>query len=293
MSGFIGAQIQNVNNDVLPREGSRLIKIPIVWQNNQNNPPWLANINLTSQAMTNQFTALQSVYVDNSTCPWVVILQSLENGSTIRINPFASGMYPVICGQNPSFTATLCYTDNLPGNLSSPIPYNVSTTFYFLNTPEHPYLAPGNVYGLGGFNQGGNFIFTPTTSGFANAQLVTSINWPASQKFGLNSYTVSVALTNVTDGTTLAFDYLTQIFVYEAAATAIGTPIVDFAFATYKAQLGQTGDTVVLTGSWVPPTFQSPSATGNNIYIACTVAPPTKFQVFTSILLGGAFYPFS
>ena len=88
-------------------EGLKTVPVAILWNQNTNNPQTFFLINFTTQVQTAQFTSVQAVYVDNSTCPLPVLLTSIETGQTIWVPAFTLGVYPIISGNNPQISVQI------------------------------------------------------------------------------------------------------------------------------------------------------------------------------------------
>jgi hypothetical protein len=149
MSGFLNPQPTNVNNDVFPREGSKVVPYTLIWANAGTINYRTITINLQSASQTGQFSALQGVFVDNTTniCP--VRFASLETGFSFIVPPFTSGFYPILASQWPNITATII--DQGTNYVSKYASYSLTTKCYFVNTPSYPYenaLPLGNTAGL-------------------------------------------------------------------------------------------------------------------------------------------------
>jgi hypothetical protein len=151
-------------------EGSKVIPIAVSWAavlttnngNFTNNLTLIQPINLLQQFQTGQFTTVQAVYVDNQTNASMVALTCLETGFTIRIPPFAKGMYPLLCGPSPTFTLTFyAQVDPDYGWVQT----NATTRLYFLNTEQNYFESlPGN-FGQNFSTYFGLFLFPQTTGG--------------------------------------------------------------------------------------------------------------------------------
>lgn len=155
--GF-GLNLLPVFTDVLPGEGSKVCSIKVQWASTFTTPPnGVVNINLLQQFQTNQFQAIQSVYIDNTTCPFQVSLTCNETGMKVIIPPFTMGMYPLLASQSPTFLAQLFYTAD---PISGTIQYQCTTSFFFLNTPQNrfQYSLPAHGNNSGNFSNGLAFV---------------------------------------------------------------------------------------------------------------------------------------
>lgn len=143
MSGTqIGVSTNNIaalktNLRFAPPEGSKVLSVPLYWNalyfSGAAIEPIQAQLNLYQQAQQALFTKCQSVFIDNSSVPYPVFLESVESGQVIRVNAFTSGMYPLIAAQNPLFNITLFIQPDPNAGQSNGA---CTTTFHFLNTPQ-------------------------------------------------------------------------------------------------------------------------------------------------------------
>lgn len=133
-----------VTLDTLPGNGSKAVSIRVIWNTvpivgNSIAARVIQNINLLSQFQSGQFNTVQAVYIDNLTCAYGVVLQSLESGQKLTCPPFSSGTFPLLCGPSPQFSAEIqgqfFFTAADIGNSS--------TSFHFLNTPARTYVNQG------------------------------------------------------------------------------------------------------------------------------------------------------
>jgi hypothetical protein len=131
-----------VNQGVAPTEGSKSAAFSVLWSNTK--PFGTFNMNLLQQYQSGQFTVVQSVFIDNSTCPYQVTVSNQQTQQTLRIPPFTQGMYPIISGANPSYVATLNSVVDNPSGMSFS---DITTSFFFLNTPQQPYQITLPNYG--------------------------------------------------------------------------------------------------------------------------------------------------
>lgn len=146
-----------------PPEGPKVVSISLNWQQVfDETKGFVAEINLLSQFQSGQFSTVQSVYVDNQTCPEMVTFICTDTGQTIRVPPFAKGMYPILSSQSPLFTLTL--------NLSFDPDYGqafseCTTRLFFLNTAQPSFeAAPANL--------GQNFnTYSGILNGFTGANI--------------------------------------------------------------------------------------------------------------------------
>lgn len=96
-----------ITEGLAPPEGPKTVAVTIIWSLNPNNPQTVFPISFVSQVQTAQFTSVQAVYVDNSTCPYPVLLQSAETGQMLNVPGFTVGMYPIFSGANPNITVSI------------------------------------------------------------------------------------------------------------------------------------------------------------------------------------------
>lgn len=156
MSGTVPLQSQQypiypILIDRLPRgaEGSKALFVPINWLSVLQQitivptpTRLIASLNLLAQFNTGQFTTIQAIYVDNSTCPYPVVITSIETGQQINVNPFTRGMYPIFASVAPAFTIELEFFqtpnyNNAYGNDPLVSGQTFGTTrVTFLNTPQ-------------------------------------------------------------------------------------------------------------------------------------------------------------
>jgi hypothetical protein len=148
MSGNIGIDTRNVSVtpislDVIPDEGSKVIPLAVNWAFLfaglvNLDSTITTHLNFFRQAQLLRFLRCQSVFVDNSTNGYPVFLTSDETGETIRVNAFTQGMYPLLCGSQPSFIFGM-FVPAAP-NLGFD-QFTGTTRLYFLNTPQKFYEA--------------------------------------------------------------------------------------------------------------------------------------------------------
>lgn len=153
MSGNSATYPMPAQIGTLPPEGSKQVTVSVAWANVFTAAAGFSTrINLLSQYQTGQFTSIQSAWIDNQTCPYECFLTVDDTQFRIRVPPFSAGMYPLVCGQAPSFTVLLnAFKD--PAT-STYLPTG-STKFTFLNTPEKPFETRE-------LNFGSNFINATT-----------------------------------------------------------------------------------------------------------------------------------
>lgn len=148
MSGTVGFgnNLTPVYSDAVASEGSKTCQVKINWAQTfaGGNAPGVVTINLLQQYQTNQFTAIQAVYVNNTTCPYQVTLLCQDTGFIITVPPFTQGMYPILSSSAPTFLATLVYAMDVS---TGTVIFGCSTTFHFLNTPQGRYQFSLPKYG--------------------------------------------------------------------------------------------------------------------------------------------------
>lgn len=196
MSGTVGFgnNLTPVYSDALAAEGSKTCYIKVAWaQTFVSSTPGVININLLQQYQTNQFTAIQSVYINNTTCPYQVTLQCNETGFVITVPPFTQGMYPLLSSSAPTFLAVLSYKAD---DESGQIIRTCSTTFHFLNTPQGRYQFSLPNYG-NNFSNNSNAISLTNLANAnpANATFYWLTGFPITQNIGANSYVLITSLT--------------------------------------------------------------------------------------------------
>jgi hypothetical protein len=178
-----------ITQGVAPSEGSKAGVFQVNW--GTTNPFGTFNINLLAQYQSGQFTVVQSVYIDNTTCPYQVTLMNQQTRQILRIPPFTKAMYPILSGVNPSYVATL---NSVADPVSNTTLKNCSTSFFFTNSPCSPfeYRLP---------DYGNNFANVSTGATFtsANTNTITQIVPP--QSANTHILINSIIITIVTDST--------------------------------------------------------------------------------------------
>lgn len=115
MSGFAGATYPlpvTIESVPSPQEGAKAVCMQFYW--GVNAAPLSFTINLLSQYQSGQFTTVQSVFVDNRTVPFDVLLTALDTGQRVFVRAFAYGWYHVLVSRHPEFTLQLLYNQR-PG----------------------------------------------------------------------------------------------------------------------------------------------------------------------------------
>lgn len=130
--GRIAIQPNNLN--AVPRvgEGSQVVFFAQRWNDPALAGQLFSRINLLQQYQSGQFTAIQSVFIDNSTCYQAITLKCEETGQLVQCPGLSQGMFPLICATAPSFTLTL----------QSNIIVGATTRLHFLNTPQRYFVNP-------------------------------------------------------------------------------------------------------------------------------------------------------
>jgi hypothetical protein len=193
-------------------EGPKSVAVAINWQSVFNGSgAFVQNINLLQQFQSGQFSTVQSVYIDNQTCPEMVTLVCSDTGQQIRIPPFSKGMYPIFCSQSPEFTVTLNLSfDPITGNAFS----QCSTRLFFLNVRQEYFEAePVN------FGQNFNHFeqVSLLSSGATTIALTGLTGAGVNQSYAITSIDVSIA-----------------VLVAYAAAQAVVIQLQEVEVATYN-----------------------------------------------------------
>lgn len=123
------------------REGSKCVTLNINWQNAGTRIP----VNLLSQFQSGAFTAIQAIYVDNSTCANACEIYCQETGQVVIVPGFTVGMYPLLTNTAPQFVLTTLWVS--AGG--SPLYIQSTTSFYFLNTPQNYFQSSLPLLGMG------------------------------------------------------------------------------------------------------------------------------------------------
>jgi hypothetical protein len=137
-----------------PAEGSKYVYQSINWQQVKINSVGGVDveINLLSQFQSGQFTSVQSVWIDNQTCPFTFILSCDQTSQVIRVPAFSHGMYPLIATAAPTFTGSIVFAmDANYGTFALSTWLLSSTKLFFLNTSQAYYqtsAATGEAGGL-------------------------------------------------------------------------------------------------------------------------------------------------
>lgn len=120
-----------------PPGNAACVPIPVNWA---QSGPSVQLLTTLQQYFSGRFNTLQSVYIDNSTCPSAIGLTSSDTGQRIIVKPFSGGWYPLFCGPSPQLTATN-YQLLTYANAINPLQVlsGGSTTFTLLNVPARPF----------------------------------------------------------------------------------------------------------------------------------------------------------
>jgi hypothetical protein len=183
MSGTVGSllpgaalNILPVTQDMLPglKEGSKICSLNVNWAFVISSLPRIPNqvfaglINLLQQAQTGNFSTIQSVWIDNSTCPYPVTLVALETTQQIVVPAFHQGMYPIFANTSPVFSLTLNYTLDanfaftIGGIGTVPSTTQYTTRLIFLNTPQRYFQKSAEVSAP--FSWTGEIVVTATST---------------------------------------------------------------------------------------------------------------------------------
>ena len=157
-----------------PAEGSKMCQIPCEWAqvlSQSGNDQYLLTINLLQQFNSGQFTTIQSAFIDNSQCQYPVIFTSQGTGQVLFIPAYTQGMYQLIVGPAPIFTAQL----DISG-ASFPIADAVTTNIWLLNTLQEPWnctVLTSNT--VGGSVPITTFTYLDPATGAVTRQLTSKI----------------------------------------------------------------------------------------------------------------------
>lgn len=212
--------------DVSPGEGSRAVAATIQWNSiRQTAPGYIANINLLAQFNSGQFTSVQSVWIDNLSNPWPIILAVSETtGQRIYVPGNAQGLYPLIVPFAPIFTVQLLLSLNAGFTLAGILPV---TNLSFLNVPRQSSLIDEfPAFGITGpaLSTGGSGVALAfTATGTANGAPIILAPQSTSQRWAITGLDIDCNVNANTSWT---------------------------AFATAAVQLSQT-TTVLWAGKWV------------------------------------------
>lgn len=212
MSGTVGSllpgaalNILPVTQDMLPaaREGSKVCSLNVNWAFVIASLPRIPNqvfagvINLLSQAQTGNFSTIQAVWIDNSTCPYPVTLVSLETTQQIVVPAFHQGMYPILANTSPVFTLTLNYALDpnfaftIGGIGTIPSTTQYTTRLVFLNTPQRYFEKNAEVSTP--FSWTGEIIMTATgTPSFFLGQFGNGLRSTAPTFFRLRTFNIQI-----------------------------------------------------------------------------------------------------
>lgn len=187
----------------LPAEGSKVVSITIPWASAASPFP----INLLSQYQSGQFTAIQSLLVDNSTQPFDLTITSLEFGWSITAPGFTIGQYPLLCGPTPNFIVT----PKPSGTLVLSSANTAGTTkLYFLNTPRGSF--ENRRYGPGGafLNYSNRFTLANWGVPGSNTALITGTG---AQHVAIRSFSLTL------QGQSAAGEIEDTVILYEQPAS--------------------------------------------------------------------------
>jgi hypothetical protein len=190
MSGAIGLNLIPVSNNVQPSEGSKTAQFNVHWQ--LTSPFGTNNFNFLQQYQSGQFTTIQSVYIDNSTCPYSISLTCVQTGQTVIVRAFSQGMYPILASTSPSFVATLMSFLDRGSNITFE---NVTTRFFFLNSPEQPYISDVSNANSQAFSTQITFLVGDAVPSIALEVLPIL---PPNQFYLINSYSIASTTASTT-----------------------------------------------------------------------------------------------
>lgn len=126
-----------INLAATPKEGSKALKISVDWTKITRFDfagTQSSVINLLQQYQTGQFTAIQSVWIDNTNNWLAVDLIAAETGERIRCPAQTQGMFPLMSAVAPVFTL-----------INNPVSSSVlfvpgATQLQLLNTPQRYFI---------------------------------------------------------------------------------------------------------------------------------------------------------
>ena len=160
-----------VNLAATPKEGSKALRYEVAWGTGQriaNDGSQPVTINLLRQYQSGQFTAIQSVWIDNINNYFAVDLIAVETGERVRCPPLTQGMFPLMSAVAPVFTLV----NEITGLSGLMLTFAGRTQLQLLNTKEPYFLnpAPATFKGGAGF----------ATASASDTTLVPLINNPFS-----------------------------------------------------------------------------------------------------------------
>lgn len=179
-----GLSLLPATSGVVPTEGSKVGVFPISWAN--TTPFGSSQLNLLQQWQSGQFTAPQCVFIDNSTNCYSVQIMCLQTGHTLKVPPFTSGLYPLLSSQSPSYAINLLFPNAFIAAGAAANILSVTTTFYFLNTQQAPFINPFPLYG----NIFSHNTYNANNIGGALATIINTV--PSNAMILINSYTMNL-----------------------------------------------------------------------------------------------------
>lgn len=121
-----------------PPEGSKGVSVTIPWNGGAANP---YPINLLTQFNSGNFSTPQSVWIDNSSVPWPMMIVAEQQQQNIMVPPFSQGVYPLVIGQAPIFQVSLISVTQ-GGNQSPPLG---TSNLTFFNVPQVAWQQPAKL----------------------------------------------------------------------------------------------------------------------------------------------------
>lgn len=85
-----------------PKEGPKGASIVIPWASAAN--PF--QLNLLSQFQTGNFSTPQAIWIDNSSCPFPIVVNAEQEDQNLWVPATSQGMYPLLAQQAPLITIT-------------------------------------------------------------------------------------------------------------------------------------------------------------------------------------------
>jgi hypothetical protein len=181
-----GLSLLPSTSGVSPVEGSKVGVFPIAWAN--TTPFGQSAINLLQQWQSGQFSAPQCVFIDNSTCPFTFTIMCNQTGHIIKVPPFTSGLFPLLSSQSPSYSLQLLF-NNLNTLFGIQALTSITTTLYFLNTQQSPYINSFPIYGNVFYNIAFEATIPASGGGFTIIE-----NIPNNAMILINAYTLSILI---------------------------------------------------------------------------------------------------
>lgn len=137
--GYVAITPINLDTVPSPREGSKAGLLTLFWSDVRAvNKTYVQPVNLLLSYQTGQFTTVQAILVDNSQTAYPVQVLSQSTGQRIIVPAYAQSMTPLLVSVAPQFTVSLL----VPSGVTVPVD-RTQTQFWFLNTPQIPYITTG------------------------------------------------------------------------------------------------------------------------------------------------------